>query len=106
VSLMMIIGRAYQDEWIIHTDSGDGRTDNFKEQFNREKRMKVIYNLDGSRTWVAIENMTQEQKRGYDGQINRPSQQQLDKGEMTRELRELMSSPSQYRKLQQIKGNK
>ena len=60
--------------------------------------MKVIYNSDGSRTWVAIDSMTQEQKRVYDGQVNRPSETQLQEREASNELRVLMTSPAQFRK--------
>ena len=69
--------------------------------------MKVIYNLDGSRTWVAIENMTQEQKRTYDGQVNRPSQEQLQEQKASKELRVLMTTPAQFKKyLNQKKRNR
>ena len=69
--------------------------------------MKVIYNSDGSRTWVAIDNMTQEQKKQYDGQRNRPSEAQLKEREASHELRVLMTSPSQFKKyLNQKKRNK
>jgi len=66
--------------------------------------MKVLYNLDGSRTWVAIENMTQEQKRTYDGQVNRPSQAQEERQASSKLTRLMMMSPAHYRRhLQRIK---
>ena len=69
--------------------------------------MKVIYNSDGSRTWVAVENMTQEQKRAYDGQVNKPSEVQLQEQEQSRELRVLMTTPAQFKKyLNQKKRNR
>ena len=104
--MTMLTGGIY-NEWTVYTDSGDGRTNNFKEPFNREIFVMKCIIIDGRRTWVAVENMTQEQKRAYDGQVNPPSEVQLQEQERARELRVLTTSPAQWRKyLQQKKRNR